>query len=165
MAFWAAVGLNLPQKKIQFLCLFLLSERVSGLPPPLPWPCVTLPLLFLSGEGWAWVRPIGGTQGILKWAGEKIYKEKMKLITFQMPQEKKIQFWVSRVFSHLLFLYFPSAFEITNRSGYPNESFTACPKVIVILLYRYLQDTGSALISSVFCTVLTFPPNTKILPH
>lgn len=70
---------------------------------------------------------------------------------------KKIQFWVSCIFSHLLFLYFPSAFEITNRSGYPNESLTACPKVNVILLYRYLQDIGSASISSVTCTVLASP--------
>lgn len=60
-------------------------------------------------------------------------------------------------FPHLLFLYFPSAFEITKRSGYPKESLTACPKVSVILLYRYLQDTGNALISSFACTVSASP--------
>lgn len=60
-------------------------------------------------------------------------------------------------FSHLPFLYFPSSFEIANRSGYPNESLTACPKVNVIPLYRYLQDIGSVLISSLTCTVLASP--------
>lgn len=81
-----------------------------------------------------------------------------------MPQEKKNQVLCELgFFPHLLFLYFPSAFEITKRSGYPKESLTACPKVSVILLYRYLQDTGNALISSFDALFQHLQPSTKIL--
>lgn len=113
---------------------------------------------FCLEKGWAWVRPIGGTQGVHKWAEEKIYKEKMKLITFQMPQKKKkIQFWVSWVFSPSSVSIFSLCFWNYKQIWLSKWVINCCPKVSVILLYRYLQDTGRAFISSVTCTVPASP--------
>lgn len=96
---WWPFGLQLAwtclekSSSFPFPC-FLDGSLASHLPFSGPaWPSHHC---FCLEKGWAWVRPIGGTQGVLKWVGEKIYKEKMKLLTFQMPQEKKkIQFWAS----------------------------------------------------------------------
>lgn len=89
-----------------FLC-FLDGSVASHL--PLSSPAWVSHHCFCLEKGWAWVTPIGGTQGALKWAGEKnIQRENENNNIPNATGKKKIKFCVSWVFSPIFcFCIFP----------------------------------------------------------
>lgn len=89
-----------------FLC-FLDGSVASHL--PLSSPAWVSHHCFCLEKGWAWVTPIGGTQGALKWAGEKnIQRENENNNIPNATGKKKIKFCVSWVFPPIFcFCIFP----------------------------------------------------------